>query len=293
MAEVFYDNGFWKSRFNTGWPQAFLEVLIAEQEKESRIEDWRQLYHLSAGYRSQSDTALRVWETVQWIRESLEARATRNLAPRSFYGRALQYYHGDSAIAGRRIERVSIDSPLLMVGISLVSGRDRCEQGDSGSVEAVTEIVALEFVHADGRRVTVGNRTSGATERTGRGLSVCLKAYKEKRGQNIPAQCPFDSPGVHVLLPVREFRGFRIRYNEQGIYAVGVLQRLASQCNSKCRSTLGFVGIRSCLFDMALDRVDEVVVTFQGQRLVDLRLRGAGNRLPLAGRGLQFPFEWS
>ncbi|KAL2870827.1 uncharacterized protein BJX67DRAFT_344772, partial [Aspergillus lucknowensis] len=126
-------------------------------------------------------------------------------------------------------------------------------------------------------------------------------------------------PGIHVVSNTRKLRGFRIWYNEESIYAIQVVRQDYDACSGRQPD---IKGIKTCGFEMLLDRVDEVVATFevglqsltrlpslcqpistiimhtdesivtQGRKLVGLGIRGVGKRLPSYGHGPWPPTEW-
>ncbi|KAL4881782.1 hypothetical protein BJY04DRAFT_217848 [Aspergillus karnatakaensis] len=256
MAEIFHDNAFWRSRFKTGWPRTFLNSVRAPNE----IKDWRRLYYVSQRYKSQSDTSVRIWEIAQWIKEKVRAERGFQEEPLTFYGRALQYYHNDTVVNGRRVERVRVDASLAKFGISYVSGSSKCQHIHTRPPEAATEIVALEFIQTNGHTTTVGTLLPGA-KRYGRNqFRVIMDKYIDRRYNSKRAVCPYDTPGVRVVSCARNLRGFRISYNSHNIYSVQIVrQGYEPRYNDK----FGVEGIMTCGFEMLLDHVDEVVATFE------------------------------
>lgn len=90
----------------------------------------------------------------------------------------------------------------------------------------------------------------------------------EKNGYQIdgesrmrPVECRIDRSGVHVLVKARSLVGFRIGYNAEAVYSIGILNRqhtFEAQPNEFGREPKGCF-----VFEMGLDRIDQVVATFQ------------------------------
>lgn len=94
---IFNDNMFWKTRFSKDGDRGFLHPVAIDGAV-----DWRSLYRATARCEDTFGMRMKVWETLQWIRERLKITRTPSLKPLDFYGRALQDYHADSAAQGQR-----------------------------------------------------------------------------------------------------------------------------------------------------------------------------------------------
>ncbi|KAL2825504.1 hypothetical protein BDW59DRAFT_172360 [Aspergillus cavernicola] len=288
MEALFHDNHFWKSQFRKYGDRGFLSYMLEGQLSGQHI-DWQRLYQASSRLEAAADTALNVYEVSQWIIDKYRAEEGLQAPPLDFYGRALQHYHNDSCIAGRRIERAKISSSLAQIGISFVTGPITNEQQlkfprGSYEREPASEITALEFINKNGSSLTIGSRNLGETTYTSKELQEYLHLYYNGRpSTSRRTRWPFDDPGVHVLFDAKSFTGFTVLHEPQGISQLGLLRKRTSR--TKGPLTFGF-GYGWHWFDMALDRVTEVVATFEGLKLVDLGLRGSGVREPVDGRGL-------
>ncbi|KAL4881781.1 hypothetical protein BJY04DRAFT_54009 [Aspergillus karnatakaensis] len=288
MADIFHDDHFWKSRFQSGGERAFLGYLT----QSSQVGNWQQLYRASVYLQHTSDTTLMVWEVLQWIKDSIHAEQGIHDPPLDFYGRALQFYHSSTTSHSRRVERVQISSrSLVTVGVSFISRQNPSNRskGDPSAKPRplLTEIVALELIHEDGSSVMLGSRIQGSKEKDLAALSRDITKYYRQLHDDDTALSPYHSPGVHVLYSARTFRGFRIAYNASGIYEIGLLKQ-NTYYKSAQNPLRGRRGVQCCELDMALRRVDEVVGTFEGRKLVDLGIRDRGKLEPRHGRGPPF-----
>ncbi|KAI9370819.1 hypothetical protein BJX61DRAFT_544275 [Aspergillus egyptiacus] len=266
IALVFHDNLFWKLRFSKDGERGYLHYLL-KSSTENPV-DWCVLYHATSKNKKDLDIRVRVWEVNQWIKETIIAEAESRPPPLDFHGRALQHYHNSSP-AGTRVERAKIPSFLYKIAITIVSGQMMYRQEGSYSsmppgLESATEIVALEFLDCSGNSVTLGTKYPNAKTRHPHSLRRSLEKYE---CANSSKPCPFDE-GVRILFDASFFRGFSIRYTSEGITSIGVLPNLAED------PVFGYDANGCGRFDMKLDRVVEVVATWEGHALVDLGIRG-------------------
>ncbi|KAL4787865.1 hypothetical protein BJX76DRAFT_353899 [Aspergillus varians] len=298
MATVFHNDQFWKSRFHANAERGFLVYSIRGDENPFPDErtDWRGLYHASSKTGKKIETTVKVWEVLRWIKDVIDAEdGVLQTRPLDFYGRALQSYHNTRAV-GRRIETVNVASTLKMIGVSFISGTGIYEQSGltaRNHNDTVTEIIALEFIFNDGRRITTGTKNPGATILTFEGLTSLLEKYEDAKARRrygrrrrgryaTTAANPYNGPGVHVLYDASDFRGFRFQYNAEGIYSLGIIQEGSDEWDNPPQLH-GYIASDCPEFDIALDRVVTVVATFEGPKLMELGLRGFGFREPLYG----------
>ncbi|RDW72684.1 uncharacterized protein DSM5745_07856 [Aspergillus mulundensis] len=310
MGVVFSDNHFWKTRFFDGGDREFLGFLLCSngagggKSGHGNKVDWRQLYHASA-LGKRLDTTIRAWTVLRWIKDVLVAEDTLAPPPLDFYGAALQDHPCSTPIThakGQRVEKAPISYGLKTIGISIVSLPDApvyTQQHSCGvwkSPESSTTITALEFIYRNGTRTLLGSIPARAKTLTADELTTRITQYhryrRYKNFQNVKVRktrCPFDEAGVHVLCDARavSFRGFTIRYDESGIYAIGLINRDSKKDHATRAMDRGVVfgygHAEARVFDMALEKVGCVVGTFEGSKLVDLGLRGRGIRAPLHG----------
>ncbi|KAL4918827.1 hypothetical protein BDW62DRAFT_200469 [Aspergillus aurantiobrunneus] len=303
MEPLFDDSHFWKSRFRRygerGYLSHMLEGPLLGQEYDTV---WQLLYRASSRLGKEADTALKVYEVAQWIRDKYRAEARLQEPPLDFYGRALQHYHSNSCVAGRRIERVKISPSLVQTVTSLVTGPvpDGRQLSDPrGWCEPASEIRYLEFINKDGSSVTVSERDPGTPAYSAEELDEQFVRYYAARPVTLSSsqrldddphlhhegglpEWPLDGHGVHVLLNARSFKGFSMLYSPRRICALGILQKRNARMNKP--SMFGCERSHSRWYDIVLDKVTEVVATFEGQELVDLGLRGSGVRQPVSAK---------
>ncbi|KAL4881783.1 hypothetical protein BJY04DRAFT_217849 [Aspergillus karnatakaensis] len=263
MAVIIHDNGFWRSHLQEGWQRAIFDFVTSSNP--AGVNNWRQVYHMTSRNRAKLATTVRVWEILQWIKEKHQAQNLVLKPPLEYCGAALQYYRSDRSLCGRRVERVRVCSQSLThVGVSFISGPKRCRSWNYDyreNIEAATQITAIEFIYSKGASVILGRKNPGASERTLKSISASLSHYHGRRNKEYlpPLPCPFDSPGVHILFPASSFRGFRMSYNVEGIYTLGVLGGVRAY-EPLCH---GINGIQSCNIDLAMNDVREIVATFE------------------------------
>ncbi|KAJ0421462.1 hypothetical protein BJY00DRAFT_312067 [Aspergillus carlsbadensis] len=296
MGVIFHDRFFWKQQIRD---RAFLDHLLYagrqdDQHGHDEEPDWRLLYHVCSRTMGTSETTNRVWEVVQWIKEYLAAARNLEQAPLHFYGSALQLYHNDSARAGRRVERMQIPARLAQVAIYLVP-IPLHELQPLDPEENVTDIAGLDFTDADGNVTRMGVRPSSPSPsppgsdgyrsvpaaslagKTGRNLRVLLyggrgDAWNKCRLSNIAgARVVWDTDNS-------SFHGFRMYYDADGIYSMGVLHGESHPFSFP--QVFGYEPGGCRPIHGELDEVEEVVATWEDQRLVDLGLRGRRKRIP-------------
>jgi hypothetical protein len=112
MDVIFRDKFSWKHKVRGG---AFLDHLMHagagggrrshghDKEQEQEESDWRRLYHVGSRIINTSETTIRVWEVVAWMKEYLSAARKLEKLPLDFYGSALQYHHNGLTRTGRRV----------------------------------------------------------------------------------------------------------------------------------------------------------------------------------------------
>lgn len=250
MAALFNDGWFWRSRFECDGDRGFLHHVLREYGDNIQI-DWRLLYHASAKLENRFELTVPVWETVRRIQDTVKADEGAMERPLGFYGRSLQDYHNDTCAVGRRIERVRMPSSLAKIEVSFKF---------AGSKPYPTEILGLEFIDKDGTSVTVGSKDSEVD------ITKCRELFSEFT-KSQEAQCRLDSAGLHALFDARSFVGFRISYNAQAIYRIGILNR---HHKSKAQpEILGYEPDGCSRFDMGLNVVVQVVATFEVSTSVD------------------------
>lgn len=284
---IFRDNVFWKSRFSKDGDRGFLHPVVMDGPV-----DWQSLYRATARCENKFRMRLKVWEILQWMKETLESTLRPDLGPLDFYGRALQDYHTDSAAQGQRIQRVRVPENLVQIAVSMISGpdihrRQRYINQTLPPGQPVTEITALEFISANGSRETIGSlgrdpmaRTVTADELSGElyRKEITERVCNTTKGSIGPVS-PFDHHGVRVLFEANPFKGFHIRYDAEGISSIGVLRQGAASSPFAMRVKMavsrskevflaqspyvcGYHADRSTFFDMDMDEVVEVVGTF-------------------------------
>ncbi|KAL4781142.1 hypothetical protein BJX76DRAFT_360219 [Aspergillus varians] len=287
LTPIFDDSRFWKSRFWKDGDRGFLHFPSAVEKPV----DWRSLYRATAKAEDRFGMTLKVWEVIQWIKDTLRRVPCAQMAqrPLDFYGRALQYYHNDSCAKGQRIERAEIPVNLTHIAVSMVSGpeihdRQRYIKQVLPPGQPATEITALEFTNTNGSRETIGSRDPMARTVTAEKLSEELNRKERKemigriKNQTPGLVSPFDHHGVRVVFDARSFKGFHIRYDSHGISSIGVLQREAASSPFALRLknglllapspyVCGYDADSSTMFDMDMDRVVEVVGTFDVRSL--------------------------
>ncbi len=282
---IFNDNMFWKTRFWKDGGRGFLHPVAIDGAV-----DWRSLYRATARCEDTFGMRMKVWEILQWIKDTLKSTRAAALKPLDFYGRALQDYHADSAAQGQRIQRVKMPENLIHIAVSMISGpdihnRQKYINQTLPPGQPVTEITALEFISANGSRETIGSRDPMARTVTAEELSgelyrkeITERVCNTTRGAIGPVS-PFDHHGVRVIFEANPFKGFHIRYDEEGISSIGVPRQAASSSPFALRVKRGEAGVkevflaqspyvcgydadRSTFFDMDMDQVVEVVGTF-------------------------------
>ncbi|KAL3454727.1 hypothetical protein BJX65DRAFT_6835 [Aspergillus insuetus] len=228
MLPMFYNNIFWHSRFWQDGDRGFLNHLVLNIASVSVI-NWRRAYRMSSKHEAASEMGIKLWEIDRWIKETLIAKTRSSLPPLEYAGRALQDYHNDSCLAGRRIERAEILPSLVKIGISFASS-----EGFYPIVGPVTNILSLEFVYDDGRSTILGTKYPKAKRRSPGTIKKELERYEN---ENTSKPSPFDGHGARVFFDAQLFSGFRFLYNRDGIYRMGVLQKYTE-------APLGFIGIQ-------------------------------------------------
>ncbi|KAL2847812.1 hypothetical protein BJY01DRAFT_246714 [Aspergillus pseudoustus] len=260
MAEVFNDNSYWKQMVRNRGFQDY----IPHEAGQIQGFDWRLLYHVGSRIQNKFETTVRVWEVVQWVKDTLVAAKELETPPLDFHGRALQIYHGDSATAGRRVERVQIPADLSKVGITFMPCSSQEPQA-LGTLEHVTDITGLEFIGKDGSRTTMGSTPSsrsGLRSTTPRRLAASLGRYHyAKLYKGLEPSCPFQESGIRVQWSISAFHGFHFNYNAQGIYSIGVLH--SDKFELAQSHVIGYDAAGCRGFDMGLDEVFEVVATWE------------------------------
>ncbi|OJJ08426.1 hypothetical protein ASPVEDRAFT_156080 [Aspergillus versicolor CBS 583.65] len=265
MTGLFNEGYFWRSRFEYDGDRGFLHHILRDHGEDVQI-DWRLLYHASAELENRFDLTVPVWETVRWIQDTVKADEGSMEPPLGFYGRSLQDYHNDTCAAGRRVERVRVPSSLAKIEVSFKFAELKPHP---------TEILALELIDKDGTSMTVGSKYFEVD------ISKCRELFSEFN-KSQEAKCRLDCAGLHALFDAQSFVGFRISYNAQAIYRIGILNR---HHKSKAQpEILGYEPDGCSGFDMGLNEVVQVVATFESYRLVGLGLRGSGNRNSMYGR---------
>lgn len=187
-------------------------------------------------------------------------------------------------------QRVKMPENLVHIAVSMISGpdihnRQKYINQTLPPGQPVTEITALEFISINGSRETIGSRDPMARTVTAEELSGEL--YRKEITERvcnttksaIGPVSPFDHHGVRVVFEANPFKGFHIRYDDEGISSLGVLQQAASSSPFALRVKRGEAGVkevflaqspyvcgydadRSTFFDMDMDQVVEVVGTF-------------------------------
>ncbi|CEL06182.1 hypothetical protein ASPCAL07289 [Aspergillus calidoustus] len=264
MLPIFHDNIFWKSRFWQDGERGFFEDSTLDLASASVV-NWRLAYRMSSKHEVATEMGIKLWEISRWIQETLFTKTGSSPPPLDYAGRALQDYHNDSCLAGRRIERAEILPSLVKIGITFASS-----EGFYHIIGPVTDILSLEFVHDNGRSTILGTKYPKAKRRSPRTIKKELESYEN---ENTSKPSPFDGHGVRVFFDAQLFSGFRFLYNRDGIYRMGVLQKYTE-------ASLGLIGIQplGCDYlDLCMNEVAQVVATFEGRRLVDLGLRGRRN----------------
>ncbi|KAL4918475.1 hypothetical protein BDW62DRAFT_200851 [Aspergillus aurantiobrunneus] len=279
MGADFHDNHFWKSRFRKDQDRGYLDWVDINQGNT----DWRLLYHASSKAENRFETTVKVWEVVRWIQDALAAKKGLQAPPLEFYGRALQYYHDDSSAVRRQVERAEILPSLAKIGVTIVSDQTVYEEPDcyrlAGRIfDKTTEIVALEFISKGqgSKKITLGSRNRKAKTMSPKTLEKALKTYRRQQHSKHPApESPFDGDGIRLLLNAKDFTGFRIGYFADGISSTEVLQRnMIDNFHSDMPPVWGLDANDYRVFDMGMEKVAEVVATFEGPQLVDLGIRG-------------------
>ncbi|BCS25468.1 uncharacterized protein APUU_50179A [Aspergillus puulaauensis] len=282
---IFRDNMFWKSRFSKDGDRGFLHPVVMDGPV-----DWRSVYRATARCEDLFPMRLKVWEIIQWMKETLETTLCPELGPLDFCGRALQDYHADSAAEGQWVERVRMPENLICIAVSMISGPDihRRQRYISRTLppgQPVTEITALEFISTNGSRETIRSRDPMARTVTAEELSnelyrkeITERVCNTTKGSIGPVS-PFDHHGVRVLFEANPFKGFHIRYDAEGISFIGVLREGAASSPFAMRVTMaisgskevflaqspyvcGYHADRSTFFDMDMEEVVEVIGTF-------------------------------
>ncbi|KAL4783786.1 hypothetical protein BJX76DRAFT_368145 [Aspergillus varians] len=282
MEPLFHGDYFWKSRFGVDGDRGYLGDVAVDGPV-----DWRRLYCTSSRTEAQWGMKIKVWETIRWVKDAMSAEANFTAPPLEFCGRALQYYHNDSCARGRRVERADIPSKLTKIAVTMVSGPMIFDQyPHSGQFESATEITALEFMTEDGNCVTLGYTDPRAKTITEKGLIKQMRRYEAQEPiRNRIPQCPFDNRGVRILFDAQAFKGFRISYNTEGIYSIGILHMEAALYPIYRRSidwsggeskhpVFGYDADDCCTYDMEMDQILQVAGTFEGNVLVELGIRG-------------------
>ncbi|KAI9367281.1 hypothetical protein BJX61DRAFT_547634 [Aspergillus egyptiacus] len=258
MAPIFHHNGFWMSRFRSA--------------ETNRPLDWRLLYRAPPRARSKLEFQIKVWEVVQWVKDVLRATTRSAPLPIAFAGRALQFYHNESAALGRTVQSARIHPSLTKIAISIVSGPlpspQEAEQLSgkhrpfSSSWECPTRITGLEFVHQDTGPEMLGSRTARARRRTPNSLQADLDRYiKDTTGRRL---CDEDGVGVVVEASATSFKGFRIRHHLDDICSLGILrQRQSAPGQDDLPGTFGYDFAQCTETGIGMERVVEVVGTFE------------------------------
>ncbi|KAL2829079.1 hypothetical protein BJY01DRAFT_255156 [Aspergillus pseudoustus] len=168
-----------------------------------------------------------------------------------FAGRALQHYHADSTIRGKRIERIRISSLLSKIIVSCVRSSIPIQHRATGTIMHTAQIIDLGFQYSNGESVEIGTPHPKAK----------LQWPMALENESCLCRRQFDASS---------FAGFCVRYDEDGIIsALGVLP-----CGKEAHMPVAGSDFLSHLFEMRMERVVEVVFTFQGVALADIGIRG-------------------